>query len=770
MTVILDADYQVIEPPSEKGWWYAGLALTIAWFVYAIPWLFQGMVIPWDAKDFYYPAQHFLAASLAQGEPAQWNPYLYAGFPAIADPQSWYFTPTFRLFAALNAAPSMAAMDTVQLLHLLGGAIGLLLLCRRLGLYPQAAAIAGLVFMFGGVASSRLQHSLMIVSYAYLPWALLLLTIACDSARRQRRIMAAAGFGLVAGLMAIDRDQIAFLNCLLLIGMASWQVLRRAWPLPLSALRTAAELTPALVTGILVLAVPVLLTLDFLTMSTRPEIDYTTAGHASLQPASFLTLLHADFYGSLRGEGYWGPGGLPWMELSALGFDWTDETVSQLYIGMVPLALLGLGFSIRKPANPYRRFFLAALAISVLYAIGAYTPAFRLIYDWVPGVDLYRRPNDAAFLINFGFAMLVAYGAQAVLTRDDGATISKLKFALMVAGFLAMALAALSIGAFFDHPDDALHAVLFAVPTLSILAFAMIWGRRKLPSAAFAAALVVLTAGDLIWRHSGAVFNAHRAETITAYRSADAALAAEIRARLGTGPDRGRAEIFGLGGAWQNAALVYQIEQTLGYNPIRGAAYEAATGSQQNNHLPERKLTEAFTGYDSGLAQSLGIRIVASGAPIDRILPPEAYKSLTFLGPRGDAYLYENSAAGPRVVVAPLARPEDAIANAGSPVTIVDFGEQEPIGAAEIFSDRQSQVMVRVRMETQGLLILHDLYHPAWHASIDGRPAPVLRANALFRAVALPAGQHTVTFSFEPLSWMALVDSATRVAKAYTAD
>ncbi len=323
MARTIDGDYQVIEAPrviraapvdsavpesQARGWWLAALALAVAWFIYVIPWLFQGYVIPWDAKDYYYPVLRFLAGSLAQGESGEWNPYLYSGFPAIADPQSWFFTPTFRLFAALDAAPSMTRMDAVELLHLLLGAIGLLMLCRALGLRPLAATIAGLVFMFGGVAASRLQHTLMIVSYAWLPWALLLLTLACDSARRDRRLIYAAAFGLVAGLMAVDRDQVALLNCLLLLGMAGWQVARRLWPQPRAALRTALELMPAAVTGLLVLAIPMLLTLDLLAMSTRPEIDYATAAHASLQPASLLTLLHPDIYGSLQPDGYWGPG------------------------------------------------------------------------------------------------------------------------------------------------------------------------------------------------------------------------------------------------------------------------------------------------------------------------------------------------------------------------------------------------------------------------------------------------------------------------------
>ena len=49
-----------------------------------------------------------------------------------------------------------------------------------------------------------------------------------------------------------------------------------------------------------------------------------------------------------------------------------------------------------------------------------------------------------------------------------------------------------------------------------------------------------------------------------------------------------------------------------------------------------------------------------------------------------------------------------------------------------------------------GFLILADAHYPGWRATVDDAPAPILRANVLFRAVAVPAGTSTVSFSYAP--------------------
>jgi len=72
---------------------------------------------------------------------------------------------------------------------------------------------------------------------------------------------------------------------------------------------------------------------------------------------------------------------------------------------------------------------------------------------------------------------------------------------------------------------------------------------------------------------------------------------------------------------------------------------------------------------------------------------------------------------------------------------------------AELLVYDTRKVMVKVHTATDGYLMLTDAWYPGWHASVDGQESPVLRADLMFRAVYLPAGEHVVEFTYAPQSF-----------------
>jgi hypothetical protein len=74
-----------------------------------------------------------------------------------------------------------------------------------------------------------------------------------------------------------------------------------------------------------------------------------------------------------------------------------------------------------------------------------------------------------------------------------------------------------------------------------------------------------------------------------------------------------------------------------------------------------------------------------------------------------------------------------------------------------------TRVVVSAHADRPGYLVLTDTLYPGWRAEVDGRPAPIYRANSLFRAVRLEPGSHTATFTYEPDSfrWGTMVSALT---------
>lgn len=92
-----------------------------------------------------------------------------------------------------------------------------------------------------------------------------------------------------------------------------------------------------------------------------------------------------------------------------------------------------------------------------------------------------------------------------------------------------------------------------------------------------------------------------------------------------------------------------------------------------------------------------------------------------------------------------------------------------PVPASATFlEDGLNRLVIRAGSPGDGYLALMDSYNPDWQVEVDGQPAPLMRANGLFRAVHLTAGEHLVTFTFRPRKFYegAAITSATALGLA----
>jgi uncharacterized membrane protein YfhO len=81
-----------------------------------------------------------------------------------------------------------------------------------------------------------------------------------------------------------------------------------------------------------------------------------------------------------------------------------------------------------------------------------------------------------------------------------------------------------------------------------------------------------------------------------------------------------------------------------------------------------------------------------------------------------------------------------------------DFVSGPSVNATpEVQSYEPERVVVHADIQSPAFLVLTDTYDAGWRVSVDGREAPLLRADYAFRAVALGPGSHRVEFLYQPL-------------------
>lgn len=89
----------------------------------------------------------------------------------------------------------------------------------------------------------------------------------------------------------------------------------------------------------------------------------------------------------------------------------------------------------------------------------------------------------------------------------------------------------------------------------------------------------------------------------------------------------------------------------------------------------------------------------------------------------------------------------------GAPDTLAGSHAIDGEMAAVSRTATRTEYAVSVVGDLDAVLLLNDAYFPGWTAEIDGQPAPLYRADVMFRAVVVPPGHHSLVVEYRP-SWL----------------
>ncbi|WPB74105.1 YfhO family protein [Archangium violaceum] len=714
-----------------RGWLVPGLGLLAGMgLVYRS--LLQGRVLAGrDAFRIFIPDSAFLLEALRSGELPLWNPYLRLGQPFAATLYSQVFYPP-RLLTVLLAGPELG-LTLQHLLHVVLAAVGTFLLLRHLRASRPGAMLGAAAFALSAPFAD-LSAQQNVVSAA--AWTGLLLLASRRSAL-QPSSRRAAQVALVAGLAFLAGSPETWLwqaPLALAVALAARREVR-------TLVATGAGLAWGFVLGALV-ALPAL---EFARNSTRG------AGRTDQLEWS-----------------------LSWPQLLSAAWPFAEHPRSRYWAGddqffilvlflgtlVCALALAGLGRSRR--ALP---FGLGALVLTLL-ALGAHFPPAALVLQ-LPPFHLFRYPVKYFVGAAFCIAVLAAFGLDVLSRRARRGRRSLVHVAAVVAALFAALLVGPPVAKLPIFRSGVEAGLPWVVLALGAGALAFILpgagpGRGlRVRRTLAVVALVELGAFHLLQGGTGSapLASLRRASRLAAAIPPGYAgrvsvdLGSDELSEVSTTPSATAAPLPGEEGSYialSRDALVPNrfVEERLRVFEGYGA--------------PEPLRIESL--YESGARAAFDLAGV--GYYVRRGAPP--YEDLApVLALPGLPTLYRSDTAMPRAFVVHTARvASDAEAQAAfvapsQPLRRAALlSEGEPLegpgcegSTARVTEAGLSRVEVALEACGPGYLLLSDSHYPGWEATLDGTPVPVLRANAVMRAVRVPPGAHSVRFDYRPLSF-----------------
>jgi hypothetical protein len=730
----------------------AGPALIVASVLVVLHrFAFSNLLTTSDVLRFWMPTYCLMGKTLAAGHIAGWNPYVMGGVPFAADPQSgWMYAPVMLLFSALPCGTAIRWMIVLQ--PLLAG-LGLYAFLRSEG-SARPVATTGSVVLALGIAGSELSLSLPFAGT--LAWTAVLL--ACASRFVQARARSGRVMWCLLGALSWGQLAAAHFSIGLVMG-SLLLIVYLAAKIP-AASRAAGSGGWGLGIGF-VLSLP-LVNLAFL----LPRLAYVPATSLGLGYARLQDL----------GNQILGRPAQPFVMGGASGPGWPlSFAISPgTHLGAVALALCFAAWWSRR-----RRPMVVAFGA---FGLLCYLLSLKVVAELIPAsvgssrlATFYlHNPEWFGYPLVLVVAVLAAFGLEAWVEAGS----NRSRVVMVAPGALVWWVLPFVFGAGLTKM---VVLLVGAVAGAAVLAWSALSARRVSIALALLPVLLAgeLVASGLLGRSASRPFEP--APALLAGRSSPtvdptAYLSAAPLLNLVQRGDRGRVvtlnHLEGIGAPEQsttnvlipNLSEAYGIENVSAFNPVELVRYWVLARAVQKRRIAYNR--SVFVDLPP-VAEDL----FQVGWIVDRSNRPPPEHGLQRVATDGVWTLYRRKEPSPRasfvgtwVVVqdAPDGFPSPALGRvldrhfqpAKLAVLEAKPSLPKPVphtnpGAATYRDLGPQAAEVTVRADHAGIVLIRNAFDTGWHATLDGRAAPLLRTDYLFEGVAVPAGSHTIELRYD---------------------
>jgi len=758
---------------------WASLVYALCTLLLAYPAL-AGKFLVNPSSDQYiagYAFREFGASTLrATGHFPLWNPYLFGGMPYIAAMHGDIFYPTFLLRMVL---PTDVAMTWGFIIHVFLAGLFTFGFLRVLGYGFYGALVGGIAYMMSGQIASYVSpgHDGKLFVSALFPLALWIL----HRGIREGKNWSWGAFALIIGLCVLSPHPQLLQYTLLACGayalfLALSAVDGPALPRSTAIKRLAAALA-AVVVGLAIGAVQYLPVREYVSWSPRAGGlgDYASATSYAWPPEELLNAYLPQFSGMLNN--YWGRNSIH---------------LHSDYVGAVVLILAGAAF-IGLRTDPRRKqilFWSIALLVSLLWSLGSATPFYHIPYAIIPGTKYFRAPATIFFIGTLAIAILACAGAERFV---EGKVKRKYLIGWLIAGGVIALLASTGALTSFaesfaeDRQLDAVHANnsaliagawrSFAFVALAVaLGSATLRGRISTRSAVWGlAALMTIdlwTVERLYWMFSPPAKVIYASDAIVDMLKAERQ---PVRVLAVPFEQPAEPDAFLTGDAF----MTHRVRNVCGYHGNQLGRYNDLTGCRAN---PQQL-------FNPNVLQLTNTKYLLANIPQIPFLPNFVLAKGPVRNASGDVvYLYRLNGDNPYSWLTPVAvkaPDEQVLATVLNPrfdvrrAALFDTSARvhasvgvealpAPISVTTSVSHYEPG-KVRIDLSAPApngsSLLVSENYYPGWKATVDGKPAPIGRADYTFIGVELPSGARSIQLDFtspayergKVITWIAIL-------------